>query len=108
MNFFSVTPDDHFTNAAYAEQILARDYEPVSKTPVLGDVVEIVDAANRPLHMCVYLADQVVFTKNGKYRIDPWVLMKLPDVIADYESEHPVRTLFFRPRNVPSTWLSLY
>lgn len=103
MNFFCDRPDDRFTNAAYAQLVLARDYEPVSGAPTLGDVVSLVDGANRPLHMCVYLADQVVFTKNGKYRIDPWVLMKLPDVLADYESEHAIRTLFFRPRRIPST-----
>jgi hypothetical protein len=34
--------------------------------------------------MCVYIADDFVFTKNGVGRSQPWVFMKLSDVNTMY------------------------
>ena len=48
--------------------------------------------------MCVYLADEVVFTKNGRDKIEPWVLMKLPDMLAWYKAKEPVQVAVYRAR----------
>jgi hypothetical protein len=46
--------------------------------------------------MCVYLADDVVYTKNGIGTLQPWVLMKLPDLMNDYVAKAAVRMLVYR------------
>ena len=50
------------------------------------------------IHMCVYLADDVVFTKNGGDYLQPWVLMKIPDLVKYYASKSPVRVTVHRPK----------
>ncbi len=35
-------------------------------------------------HSCVHLADNLVFTKNGRNRLSPWVIMRLEDVKKVY------------------------
>jgi hypothetical protein len=51
------------------------------------------------LHMCVYLADDVVFTKNGANAIQPWVLMKVPEMLGIYQRLRPFQIVYYRQRN---------
>ncbi|MGQ0508048.1 MAG: hypothetical protein ACT4TC_22340 [Myxococcaceae bacterium] len=45
----------------------------------LGDVLQfLIDG--QPVHSCVYIADDVVFTKNGVSNFAPWQLMRLKDL----------------------------
>ena len=47
-------------------------------------------------HSCVYLADDIVYTKNGRSRLSPWVLMKLEDVRELYGIYQQTETVAFR------------
>ena len=47
----------------------------------------------------VYLADDIVFTKNGNNATQPWMLMRLKDVLTDYSGEGPARTVVYRSKN---------
>jgi len=98
MNFFNETPDDRFVDADFAQRVLSADYERVFGPFEFGDVISVRDPSGTPVHMCVYLADDVVFTKNGLDRISPWVLMKLPDVLAWYQAREPLGVAVFRQR----------
>jgi hypothetical protein len=59
----------------------------------------LLDRHNQALHMCVYIADGVVFTKNGADFKSPWVLMKLSDMLALYPTQQAVRLVTYRPKN---------
>jgi hypothetical protein len=48
----------------------------------------------------VYVADDIVFTKNGSSQVMPWMLMDLADVIAFYPSEPPLVVRSFRRKNL--------
>ena len=45
-----------------------------------GDILEFLTAEGNAVHACVYIADDIVFTKNGEGMIKPWVLMWLSSV----------------------------
>jgi len=98
MNFFTDKPDNRFLDLDYVQRVLACDYERVVGTPLYRDIITLLDSRNTPIHMSVYLADDVVFTKNGRDSIQPWVLMKLPDMIAGYQARSPVQVAFYRLR----------
>jgi len=98
MNFFNENPDHRFVDAEFSQRVLAADYEQVFGPPEFGDVVTVRDPAGAPVHMCVYLADEVVFTKNGRDCMAPWVLMKLPDMLAWYPAKEPFAVAVFRQR----------
>ena len=98
MNFFRDKPDDRFLDPAHVRQTLASDYEVVSGPPLFGDVIAVQRADGEFIHLCVYLADEVVFTKNGHDFIEPWVLMKLPDMLIAYQTHGTTRVTSYRPR----------
>jgi hypothetical protein len=84
LNFFNETPDTNFFNAAYAEQVLRTQYSPVKRAPSFGDVVLLATEKREFVHACVYIADDFVFSKNGAAPEQPWVLMKMADMLALY------------------------
>jgi hypothetical protein len=63
-----------------------------------GDVLFLVDRNNRPIHACVYLAGDFVYTKNGNGFAKPWVIMKMPEMMTDYQRYEPLRVLHMRPK----------
>ncbi len=96
MNFFKEKPDNRFHDYRYVERVLASDYEEVADSPKFGDLMAVRDASGALIHLCVYLADDVVFTKNGRDSIEPWVLMKVPDMVASYQPKQGGQVRVFR------------
>jgi hypothetical protein len=50
----------------------------------------------RTVHMCVYVADDIVFTKNGYAPREPWVLMRERDMMIHYSPKKPLSRAVFR------------
>lgn len=84
MNFFSATPDPKFHNFETSLATLRSDYSLVEAPYRFGDVVTFLNSRGKPIHACVYLSEDIVFTKNGAAANQPWILMKLEDVSATY------------------------
>lgn len=84
MNFFNAIPDPKFHDFDASLATLRADYLPVESGFRFGDVVAFLNSRGKPIHACVYLADDIVFTKNGATPNQPWILMKLEDVSATY------------------------
>jgi hypothetical protein len=99
MNFFNETPDPQYFNQQSTIRALKEDYIVTKDQPVFGDRIMLLDARSQALHMCVYIADGVVFTKNGSDFKSPWVLMKLSDMLALYPSKEALRLVTYRPKN---------
>jgi len=99
MNFFNDKPDPQFVSAENTRRALAQDYRSIAGQPIYGDLVVVEDKCGKLIHTCVYLADDVVFTKNGADYMQPWVLMKIPDVVAYYDSRERIRLRFYRSFN---------
>jgi len=96
LNYFNDTPDDRFGDLNYVGQYVKANYYQISKPVVHGDLVFICDAKDSALHAAIYLADDIVFTKNGMGYMEPWVLMRLPDLVNFYSTTGPAHTLAFR------------
>jgi len=78
-NFFNEVPDNSFANPDYVAQRLKAEYEPVSGNPLYGDLVL----------SAVYMADDIVFNKNGDSLMDPWILSTIEDLTAQYSFQLP-------------------
>ena len=97
MNFFRTTPDTNLFDRAYAQEVLASDYVPVDGRPTFGDLITVADAKDKIVHMCVYIAGDFVFTKNGFNLEEPWVLMRMSDIRLLYRtSVQSSRLITFR------------
>jgi hypothetical protein len=100
MNFFNEVPDDRFTDPAYTVKYLESNYYQIARPTKYGDIVLFLDGdSNNAIHSAVYLADDIVFTKNGNNMAQPWMLMHLKDLTRKYESDGPGRMLIYRNRN---------
>lgn len=96
MNFFNETPEDGFTEWSKTVEVLRTRYRPVGQEEwTFGDVLIVAEGADT-IHMCVHVADDVVFTKNGANVWQPWVFMKLEDMLAIYPTEKGRSILGYR------------
>jgi hypothetical protein len=84
MNFFNTKPNTNFLDRAYTARVLQNEYVRVEQRPSFGDVVALSSSAGDIFHTCVYIADDFVFTKNGVDPEQPWVLMKIVDMLMLY------------------------
>lgn len=94
LNFFNAQPDNSVTTNVIG--ILQQQYEAITCPTQLGDVV-LLFHGERLAHSCVYIADDIVFTKNGIGTGNPFVLEKLEDVQGRYRCIYgDIRTTFCR------------
>ncbi|GAB1489091.1 hypothetical protein MASR2M8_15430 [Opitutaceae bacterium] len=89
MNFFKLEPDPRFQDINVVSMTLLGDYRQVTGRSELGDILLFARQDGSIAHSCVYIADDIVFTKNGTSPASPWILMNLPDVLAIYPSKEP-------------------
>lgn len=95
-NFFAEVPDDRFSQAQEVLATLERDYTRIDGDARLGDVVMLLVNGSEAIHTAVYLADDILFTKNGSSSLEPWILMKLDDLQDFYPTHRPVEIRFYR------------
>jgi len=100
LNFFSSIPDPRLSDNDYASRFITANYYEVGKPGVCGDLVLLVDAENRVVHSSVYIADDVVFTKNGSNYAQPWILMREKDMIGNFSAKEPLRVAYFRRKGI--------
>lgn len=97
LNFFSDEPDDRYLDVTTALNTLKNDYYLVEDQFQLGDIAAFLDEEGDIFHVVVYLADDLVFSKNGTTPMSPWTIMSVDDVKGYYRSRsaHP-RLIYHR------------
>lgn len=109
LNFFRDEPDQRFSDLRVVLDTLSRDYVRVrpSSPRQFGDVLLCTRPNGDIVHSCVYVADDIVFTKNGYSYQMPWSLNTINDMLAAYPDEAALEINVFRrrvdadPRAVP-------
>ena len=83
-NFFRDKPDSRFADANYIEQVARDDYYPVVGDPRYGDLVLLKLPNGMVVHVAVFIADDIFYTKNGPALMFPWLFAKLSDLLDIY------------------------
>jgi hypothetical protein len=66
------------------------DYLPVSPPYAYGDILFFLrEDDGNAFHSCLFLADDLVFTKNGRNQLIPWIISTLKDVSSIYLASTP-------------------
>jgi hypothetical protein len=99
MNFFSSEPDFRFSDLTYTAAYVKTNFYPVAQPTSYGDIVFLLDSDGNAIHSAVYIADDIVFTKNGNNYAQPWVLMRLPNLLALYSVTDTPRLACYRNKN---------
>jgi len=85
LNFFNYEPHEYLLDARLATSQVLEQFTPVEAPYQYGDVLFFLDNdTGDAFHSCVHLADNIVFTKNGRNILSPWVIMRLEDVKKIY------------------------
>ena len=100
LNFFAMTPDQRMSDNDFASQYIAQNYYEIGKPGLVGDLVLLLNAQNRVVHSSVYLADDIVFTKNGINFAQPWVTMRIKDMVGNFSALEPVKIAYFRRKDM--------
>lgn len=88
LNFFNHFARQYFLDTRLAAAHVLENYDRVSPAYEYGDVLMFLDSQGQAIHSCVYIADDIVYTKNGENLVSPWLLMKLDDVKSIYFPEN--------------------
>ena len=96
-NFFSRNqPDDSLNSAAAVGKVLGEQYAAVQGEPQFGDVVLLTLPDGSSIHSATYIADNIVFTKNGPSLAAPFIFSTVEDMLAFYPSSESIRLTYYR------------
>ncbi len=84
LNFFNDEPDDRYLDVGNAMKALREDYFLVHDHQQLGDIVVFSSHEMNVFHVAVYLADDLVFTKNGAFSLAPWTILPIDRLKGPY------------------------
>jgi hypothetical protein len=91
-------PNDSFHEIEAVEREIRTRYRRVEGDPRFGDLVLLNEPGGSSIHSAVYIADDVVFTKNGPSPATPWIFSTIEEMKAAYPSPVPLTTVFLRHR----------
>lgn len=84
VNFFTIEPIPIYLDSPDALEKFQRLFKPSTQSWEFGDVLLLHrHDSKQALHACVYIADDIVYTKPNPSFYSPWIMSRLSDVI-DY------------------------
>ena len=89
LNFFRDPPDPRFSDPNYILENLKQDYYLVTSDPRYGDVLMFATPDKRFVHSAVYIADNIVFTKDGDNPLKPWKFSTIEELLDIYSYSVP-------------------
>jgi hypothetical protein len=103
-NFFNDVPDQKLSDPNCFLQKLKEDYSPAAGDPRYGDIALFSKPSGSIVHSAVYLADDILYTKNGATFTYPWMLETLSDLLKQYsfqvEPGEKLVVSYFRRKNI--------
>lgn len=104
LNFFNFEPHQYLLDARLATSQVLEQFTPVEPPYKFGDILFFLDnSTGDAFHSCVHLADDIVYTKNGRNILSPWVIMKLEDVKKIYLYKGNGRIQGFRRKDIAAS-----
>ena len=105
LNFFNYEPQGYLLDSRLATSQVLEQFSAVEPPYQYGDVLFFLNSGGDAFHSCVHLADNIVFTKNGRNVLSPWVIMTLEDVKKVYLYKGNGHVQGYRRKDSPSELL---
>lgn len=96
MNFFNEKPDPRFQDTAFASNYIKQNCYQIGKPTMIGDLVFLLNSKGEVIHSAVYIADDLVFTKNGINFAQPWILMRIPNMREAFTVTEEPQVAYYR------------
>jgi hypothetical protein len=100
LNFFNYEPQPIYLDEFFAASRLLENFDQIEPPYRFGDVMVFLNEDMNAYHSCIYLAADIVYTKNGRSLYAPFTLLPLDDVASTYTDGDgkPLRLQGFRKR----------
>lgn len=85
LNFFNYNSQPIYLEESFAASSLLADFEMIDPPYRYGDLIVFVSENMSAYHTCVYLAADIVYSKNGRSLYQPWIILHLAEVEKLYE-----------------------
>jgi hypothetical protein len=96
-NFFKQgQPDDSLQTVEGVTKALRQNYKEVGGQPQFGDIVLLTLPDASSIHSAVYIADNIVFSKNGPSLAAPFIFTTIEDMLAFYPNAESIRLTYYR------------
>ena len=99
LNFFNYEPDHALANERFAASFVNENFTQVTPPYSYGDMICFVSNGDSVFHSCIYLAADLVYTKNGENRFNPWLIMPFEDVKSRYTFQREATIEVYRKRD---------
>lgn len=97
LNFFNYSPMDRLLDYQGAINHLEANFESAKGNLQFGDLLFFIEkGTENAFHSVVYVADDIVFTKNGSNIAMPWIFMRMDDLLARYRQDFEIEIRAFR------------
>lgn len=101
LNFYNFDAHQYLLDSRLATSQVLENFVPVDVPYQFGDILFFLDnQTGDAFHSCVYLADTLVYTKNGRNVLSPWIIMPLDDVKKVYLFRGNGRVQGFRRKDI--------
>jgi len=101
-NFFNTVPDNSYNTSQKIKQHIETDFHTLTVKQdelQLGDILLYLNN-DRLLHSAVYIAADILFTKNGTNLSSPWMFMHMNDMEHYYACNQPLKILYLRNKKI--------
>jgi hypothetical protein len=104
LNFYNFEPHQYLLDSRLATSQVLEQFVAVETPFEFGDILFFLDNdTGDAFHSCVYLADDLVYTKNGRNILSPWVISTLEDVKKVYLFRGNGRVQGFRRKDIAAS-----
>jgi hypothetical protein len=87
LNYFNYEPQGYLLDSSLATSKVIEDYEKVTEPWRYGDILFFIDdVSGDAYHSCVFLKEDLVFSKNGRNQMTPWIISTIQDISRIYLS----------------------
>jgi hypothetical protein len=91
-----IIPDNRFADPACTVACLQTNYYKIANPTRPWRHHFLLKKDGNAIHSAVYLADDIVFTKNGNNLARPWMMMRLKDLLDQYTTGKVLSVIVYR------------
>ena len=95
-NFACDPPDNRFSDPDFDVQFIQNHYYQIAAPSQYGDILLLMNDRQEIKHSAVYLAGDLVFTKNGNNFRQPWTIMRIPGLMATFSATPQMKAIYVR------------
>ena len=106
LNFFNYDPHEYLLDPNLAGSRVLEKFVTVEPPYQFGDILFFIDdKTGDAFHSCVHLADSLVYTKNGRNVMSPWIISTIADVRQVYLFRGNSHVQGFRRKDIEASRL---